>query len=58
MDRNAILWTVVVFLAASLMFGTIRNATEDESVGVTLGLQALAGLVLVGAIVLILRRRR
>ena len=58
MDRSAILWTVVVFLAASIMFATIRNATEDESVGVTLGLQALAGLVLVGAIVLILRRRR
>ena len=52
------LWAVVVFLAASIMFGTIRNATQGESVGVTLGLQALAGLVLVGAIVLILRRRR
>jgi hypothetical protein len=57
MDRTALLWAFVVFFGASIMFATIRNATEDESLGVTLGLEALAGLVLVGAIVLIVRRR-
>jgi lipopolysaccharide export LptBFGC system permease protein LptF len=58
MDRNALLWTIVVFFGASVMFGAIRRATEDESTALSLGLQALAGLALVGAIVLFLRRRR
>ena len=57
MDRTALLWTLVVFFGASIMFRAIRNATDDESIGVTLGLEVLAGLVVIGAIVLILRRR-
>ena len=58
MDRSTLLWTLVAFFGASLVFATIRNATEDESAGVTLGLEAVAGLVVIGAIVLIVRRRR
>ena len=58
MDRNTILWTLVVFFGATVAFGAIRNATEDQPLGVTLGLQALAGLVLVGVIVVIVRRSR
>jgi hypothetical protein len=57
-ERNTVLWTLVLFFGASLMFATIRNATKDESVGVGLGLQALAGLLLIAAIVLVMRRRR
>ncbi len=57
MTRNTLLWALVLFFGASVMFALIRNATEDESVGVSLGLQALAGLVLIGAIVLYVRRR-
>jgi hypothetical protein len=57
MDRNTILWTLVAFFGATVVFGAIRNATEGEPAGVSLGLQALAGLVLVGVIVLIVRRR-
>ena len=51
MDRNTILWTIVVFFGATVMFGAIANVTEDESAGVRLGLQAVAGLILVGALV-------
>jgi hypothetical protein len=58
MDRNSALWALVVFFGASLVFAAIRNATEDESTGVALGLQALAGAVLVGVIVLVVRRLR
>lgn len=58
MERNTVLWALVVFFGASLMFSTIRRATEDESTGLALGLQALAGLVLVAAIVVLVRRRR
>jgi hypothetical protein len=56
-DRNAVLWTLVVFFGASIMFGAIRNATEDEGPGVSLGLQLFAGLLLIGAVILFLRRR-
>ena len=51
------LWTLVVFFGGTVLFGAIRNATEDEPIGVSLGLQALAGLVLIGVIVAIVRRR-
>ena len=58
MSRNTVLWTLVVFFGASLMFGYIRNATEDESTGTTLAAQIVAGLLLVAVIILYLRRRR
>ena len=52
------LWTIVLFFGASIMFAAIRRATEDESTGLSLALQLAAGLVLVGAIVLFVKRRR
>jgi hypothetical protein len=58
MNRNELLWPLVVFFGATLLFAAIHNATKDEGTGVSLGLQALAGLVLVGVIVLFVRRRR
>jgi MYXO-CTERM domain-containing protein len=57
-DRNAVLWALVVFFGASIMFGAIRNATEGESPGVQLLIQLGAGLLLVGAILVYVRRRR
>lgn len=58
MERNTLLWALVVFFGASIMFGAIRNATSDESAGLQLGLQLGAGLLLAGAIFLFVRRRR
>ena len=52
------LWTLVVFFGASIMFAAIGNATSDEGAGVRLAVQVGAGLLLVGGIVLYLRRRR
>jgi MYXO-CTERM domain-containing protein len=57
-DRDSVLWTIVVFFGASVLFAAIRNATEDEGTGVSLVLQLTAGLLLVGAIILFMRRRR
>ena len=57
-NRNTVLWTIVLFFGASIMFGAINNATEDEGTGVSLGLQLLAGLLLIGAVILFVRRRR
>jgi hypothetical protein len=56
-DRNTVLWTLVVFFGASLMFATIRDATRGEGVGVALAAQLAAGFLLVAAIVVYLRRR-
>ena len=58
MDRNTLLWTLVVFFGASIMFGAIGNATSDESAGVRLVAQLGAGVLLVAAILLIIRRRQ
>ena len=52
------LWTIVVFFGATVLFGLIGSATEDESAVVRIGLQALVGLVLIGALVLFVRRSR
>ena len=58
MDRNTLLWTLVVFFGASIMFGAIGNATSDEGTGVRVAAQLGAGLLLVGVVVLVFRRRR
>jgi MYXO-CTERM domain-containing protein len=57
-ERNTVLWTLVVFFGASILFGAIRNATDDEGAGVQLAAQLGVALLLVGAIVLFVRRRR
>jgi len=57
-DRNTLLWTLVAFFGASIMFGAIANVTEGESAGLRLALQLGAGVILVGAILLYVRRRK
>jgi hypothetical protein len=57
-DRNTLMWTLVVFFGASIMFGAIGNATSDESAGVRLAAQLGAGVLLVGGILVYVRRRR
>ena len=52
------MWTLVVFFGASILFGVIGNATADESAGVRLAAQLGAGVLLVGAILVFIRRRR
>ncbi len=56
MDRTLILWSIALFLGGSILFRTIADATQDEGVVVSLGLQAVVLAVIVGAIVLIARR--
>jgi len=57
MDRNSLLWTLVLFFGASVMFTSVRNVTGDESYGVQLAAQAAAGLLLIAAIVVYVKRR-
>jgi hypothetical protein len=57
-ERSTVLWTLVVFFGASVVFGAIANATDDESAGLRVGLQAVAGIALIGLLFLIVRRTR
>jgi hypothetical protein len=56
-DRTTLLWTLVVFFGASIVFGAIRNATEDEPAVVSLGLAVLALVAMVAVITFVVRRR-
>jgi uncharacterized membrane protein YhaH (DUF805 family) len=56
--NNTLLWTLVVFLAASVAFGSLRRATEDSSTAVTVLVQLGALVVLIGVVVLVVRRLR
>ncbi len=58
MDRNTLLWAIVVFFGASLMFSTIRDAADEDGIGVSLAAQVAAGLLLLAFIVLIVRRQK
>jgi DMSO reductase anchor subunit len=59
MRRNTtLLWTLVAFLAGSVVFGSLRRATEDSTTGVTLLVQVAALALIVGVIVIVARRFR
>jgi uncharacterized membrane protein len=57
-DRDTALWALVLFFGASIMFAAVRDATKDEGAALSLGAQAAAGLVLIGAIIVFVRRRQ
>jgi threonine/homoserine efflux transporter RhtA len=57
-ERNTVLWTLVVFFGASLLFSAIRNASDEDGLGVSLAAQLAAGLLLIAFIVLVVKRRR
>ena len=58
MNRNTILWTLVAFFGASLVFGALRRLTEDSSAGVAIAVQLAALAAIIAAVVLIVRRFR
>jgi lipopolysaccharide export LptBFGC system permease protein LptF len=58
MDRNTVLWAFVVFFGATVAFQAVQRATEDESVVVTLALEVVVLALIVGGVVLLVRRQR
>ena len=58
MDRNTLLWTIVVFFGATVMFGVIANVTDDEGAVVRIGLQTVVGLIFIALLVAYVRRTR
>jgi hypothetical protein len=57
LQRSTVLWTLVVFFGASIIFRAIRIATEGESAGVTIVLALAALGLMVGAITFFVKRR-
>ena len=55
MDRNTLLWTLVLFFGASILFGTLRRATEDATTGVTIAVQVGALALVIAGIVIVVR---
>ena len=57
MDRTTLLWTLVVFFGASIVFRAIRRLTEDEPLGVSLLLAVGALALMILAIKFVVDRR-
>jgi hypothetical protein len=59
MRRNTpVLWTLVAFFAGTILFGALRRATEHSSTAVTVLVQVGALAVVLGVILLVVRRLR
>ena len=56
MDRRTILWTLVAFFGASLLFATANNVLSDESAALRLAVQVGLLALLVGVILVAVRR--
>jgi hypothetical protein len=57
-DRTTLLWSLVAFFGAAIAFGMLRDATEGESLALRLGVQVGALALIVGVIVVVVRRRQ
>ena len=58
MNQSTFLWVLVVFFGGTVLFGGLRRLTEDESAGVVIAVQLGALALVIGAIVLVVRRLR
>jgi len=56
--NTTLLWTLVAFFAGTLLFGALRRATENSSAAVALLVQLAALALVIGVIVLVVRRLR
>jgi hypothetical protein len=56
--NTTLLWTLVAFFGASLLFRFLRRATDDSSTAVTVLVQVGALALIIGVVVLVARRLR
>ena len=56
-NRQTILWTLVVFFGAGLIFKLVGDATDGQSVAVELGAQIAVLVILMTAVTLYVRRK-
>ncbi len=55
--NSTFVWAIVLFLGGWLLFGALRDATEDSGTAVSLLVQLAALAVIIGVIVLVVRRQ-
>ncbi len=55
--NSTFVWAIVLFLGGWLLFGALRDATEDSGTAVSLLVQLAALAVVIGVIVLVVRRQ-
>jgi hypothetical protein len=56
MDRRLLLWTLVAFFGASVAFSVVQDLTRDEPIAVTIALEVVVLALIIGFIVLLVRR--
>ena len=57
MDKKIILWSLVLFFGCSIVFRAIDDAASSGGKGLSLGIQALVMVAIIGVVVLIVRRK-
>jgi hypothetical protein len=55
MDRTILMWSIALFLGASIAFSAIQRATKDAGIGVTLLLEVGALALMIIGIVAVVR---
>ncbi|CAA9481000.1 MAG: hypothetical protein AVDCRST_MAG85-669 [uncultured Solirubrobacteraceae bacterium] len=55
MNRQSLLWSLVVFFGAGLLFNAVNDATEGEAVGLRILAQVVTLAVVVAVITVIVR---
>ena len=55
--NTTFVWAVVLFLGGWLLFGAVRDATEDWGTAASLLVQLAVLAVVVGVVVLVVRRQ-
>ena len=55
--NTTVVWSLVLFFGGLLLFGALRDATEDSGMAVSLLVQVGALAVVIGVVVLVVRRQ-
>lgn len=58
MQRDAILWALVLFFGGSVLFGGLRRLTEGEPAATVVAVQVGALALVIAGVVLFVRWRR
>ena len=58
MNTNTVLWVLVAFFGASVLFGGLRRLTDGESTAVIVAVQLGALALVIGIVVVVVRRLR
>jgi uncharacterized membrane protein YhaH (DUF805 family) len=56
MNTTSVSWTLALFFGSAIVFGLVRKLTEDQGAVVTLLAQLAVLALIIGAIVLVVRR--